>query len=607
MPNPAITIFRSCRHIWRRRAVRLSPALGAALTALVILGAVSCTDSPIAERGSRADRVFVMANDGDSTAQTALGLLYERGLGVPRDPAMALVWYRRAAEQGDALAEFHIGSLYERGDGVVRDYTAAVGWYRRASQKGNESAQAALAYLYDRGLGVTRDFAAAEALYSEASASWAEIDSYPAKATFATGRDGPALAGPSVAAVPIGERRPEFSAGKDEKPAIEIDLAALDDVPDPPPAATVFDGPEPIAGRGENFPLAAGSLTMPEQTRIPQATEPPADAQLGAADVESDRTPLPTAAKPAASPPPPEDGNLPAMRLQPPAGEEMTAVEAVAAAEAEALAEAVAVADAAEAALAAVAAEEAEEGLLIAAQPEPERTVLSVRELLKEEGAAGEAVDLPAAERDLAAAEPAPAPEAPAERVPEAAVEPAPEAASEPAPAALPEPVPAAPPKPAPVARSEPAPEPESETARIEADISAPGEPASEPEMAAAEGNLVASLDAELDQEAAAFAAVLDAADGEEASQPLPPEPSTFLISLATFETKSLAVAAWEQIRKTHAGLLYRLPYHLEPIDMGADGQFFELIVGPLDSPVRSRSLCGALRAHGHVCRTIDR
>ncbi len=579
MPNPAIIIFRSCRHIWRRRAVRQSPALGAALTALVILGAVSCTNSPIAERGSRADRVFTMAQDGDSTAQTALGLLYERGLGVARDPAIALVWYRRAADQGDTLAEFHIGSLYERGDGVVRDYAAAAGWYRRASEKGNDSAQAALAYLYDRGLGVTRDFAAAEALYSEASASWAEVDSYPAEATFATGRDGSSLAGPSVAAVPIGERRPEFSAGKVEKPAIEIDLGALDDVPDPPPAATVFDGPEPIAGRGENFPLAAGSLTPPEQARLPQATEPPGDASpapasaaLSAVDVESDRPPLPTGSKPAAAPPPPEDANLPAQRLQPPAGEEMTA------AEAEAVAEAVAVADAAEAAQAAVAAEEAahaEEGLLIAAQPEPERTVLSVRELLKEEGAAGEAVDSPAAERDLAAAEPAPA--------------------------ALPEPVPAAPPKPASVAA------PESETAANEAQITAPGEPAPEPELAAADGDLIASLDAELDEEAAAFAAVLDAAGGKEASQPLPPEPSIFLISLATFETKALAVAAWEQIRRTHAGLLYRLPYQLEPIDMGADGQFFELIVGPLDSPVRSRSLCGALRAHGHVCRTIDR
>ena len=97
---------------------------------------------------------------------------------------------------------------------------------------------------------VERDFAEAEALYSQASASRTEADRYPVEATFATGWEGPALAGPGVASLPIGERRPEFSASKKEEPAIEVDLAALAEVPEPEPAATVFDGPEPIAGRG---------------------------------------------------------------------------------------------------------------------------------------------------------------------------------------------------------------------------------------------------------------------------------------------------------------------------------------------------------------------
>ncbi|MBR46358.1 MAG: hypothetical protein CMM31_07745, partial [Rhodospirillaceae bacterium] len=88
---------------------------------------------------------------------------------------------------------------------------------------------------------------------------------------------------------------------------------------------------------------------------------------------------------------------------------------------------------------------------------------------------------------------------------------------------------------------------------------------------------------------------------------PLPPEPSLFMISLATYETETLALAAWDKMRTTHAGLLARLPYELQPVDMGDEGQFVELIVGPLDSPTRSRALCAALRAHNHVCRTIDR
>ena len=126
--------------MWRTGGIGRLPCFSTAMITAILFVAISCAEDPIAKPGSRADRVFVMANDGDSAAQTALGLLYERGLGVPHDPALALVWYRRAADQGDALAEFHIGSLYERGLGLGRDYSEAAVWYERASDKGNESA-----------------------------------------------------------------------------------------------------------------------------------------------------------------------------------------------------------------------------------------------------------------------------------------------------------------------------------------------------------------------------------------------------------------------------------------------------------------------------------
>jgi len=576
--------------MWRTGAIGLSPRLGTALLSVILLAAVSCAERPIAQPGSRADRVFVMANDGDSTAQTALGLLYERGLGVPHDPALALVWYHRAADQGDALAEFHIGSLYERGLGVGRDYSEAAAWYQRASDKGNESAQAALAYLYDRGLGVERDFGEAEALYSQASASWAESDSYPAESTFATGREGPALASPNIVSATVGDQRPEFSAGQAEAPTIEVDLAALDDVPERAAAGTVFDGPEPIAGRGENFPLATGSLTPPEQMRAPEPGVPSRKVQLGAADSENSRLPLPPAPKPV------QPALLPSTEKLP-AAEEMPA------------------------------AENAEDGLLIAAQPEPERMILSVEDLLGEEGGAVKVMESPVPKKQSAAPK-APAPQPEPAHVPLPNSKPvaleSQAAQSEPAPAPAPAPVaesdlaaseapaPQSPPQP------EPAPVPLAESPAPVKEVAEPvaSKQAAEIQLGEAEERLIASLEAELDDEAAAFEAVLDAAedqvdDADEADEAalvaLPRAPEIFMISLATFETEALAIAAWEKISKTHAGLLRRLPYKLQPIDMGDDSQFFELIVGPLDTPVQSRSLCGALRAHGHVCRTIDK
>lgn len=45
-----------------------------------------------------------LAEQGDATAQNNLGVMYEYGLGVPKDDAEAVKWYRMAAEQGNALA-----------------------------------------------------------------------------------------------------------------------------------------------------------------------------------------------------------------------------------------------------------------------------------------------------------------------------------------------------------------------------------------------------------------------------------------------------------------------------------------------------------------------
>jgi len=38
--------------------------------------------------------------------------MYEQGIGLPRDPAEAAHWYRRAADQGNPLAQNNLGVLY---------------------------------------------------------------------------------------------------------------------------------------------------------------------------------------------------------------------------------------------------------------------------------------------------------------------------------------------------------------------------------------------------------------------------------------------------------------------------------------------------------------
>src|SRR5262245_29033557 len=76
------------------------------------------------------------AKAGDAQAQTYVGEIFEKGLGLAPDYEAAATWYRRAADQGWAPAQINLGQLYELGRGVPRDPAQAIAWYRRASGLG---------------------------------------------------------------------------------------------------------------------------------------------------------------------------------------------------------------------------------------------------------------------------------------------------------------------------------------------------------------------------------------------------------------------------------------------------------------------------------------
>lgn len=102
-----------------------------------------------------------LAEQGKASAQFALGLLHDNGLGVTMDRVQAAEWYRRAAEQGFVRAQFNLGVLYS-GDkdggrsGVAQDNVEAVKWYRLAAEKGNAKAQFNLGLCYIKGTGVPK-------------------------------------------------------------------------------------------------------------------------------------------------------------------------------------------------------------------------------------------------------------------------------------------------------------------------------------------------------------------------------------------------------------------------------------------------------------------
>ena len=102
----------------------------------------------------------------DSRAEYAMGVLYENGFGVAKDPQQAVVWYTKAAEQGNSDAQFNLGAMNEHGLGIPVNYAEAARWYRPSAEAGDIDALSNLGVLYQNGQGVPQDKILAMALYN---------------------------------------------------------------------------------------------------------------------------------------------------------------------------------------------------------------------------------------------------------------------------------------------------------------------------------------------------------------------------------------------------------------------------------------------------------
>jgi hypothetical protein len=109
------------------------------------------------------------AEQGDAESQVRLGRAFHYGLGISRDLAACLSWYRKAADQGYARGEDGIGYLYYTGDGVTQDYAEAFRWFSKAATQGDAFAQDMLGTMSYYGRGVPPDYNEALRWYRKAA------------------------------------------------------------------------------------------------------------------------------------------------------------------------------------------------------------------------------------------------------------------------------------------------------------------------------------------------------------------------------------------------------------------------------------------------------
>ncbi len=81
------------------------------------------------------------AEAGHLPARYTLGKVYEYGVGVDVDPAMALTHISQAARDGYARAQYSLGKIYRDGSGVEAAEAVSLAWFRRAAQNGHIDGQ----------------------------------------------------------------------------------------------------------------------------------------------------------------------------------------------------------------------------------------------------------------------------------------------------------------------------------------------------------------------------------------------------------------------------------------------------------------------------------
>ena len=110
-----------------------------------------------------------LAEIGDSQAQVTLGIMYDFGHGVSKDPAEAIKWYIKAAEQGIPVVQHDVGVKYFEGQGVEKDYLKAAYWWEQSANAGLADSQFNLGLLYYRGIGLEIDYKKASSLFTSAA------------------------------------------------------------------------------------------------------------------------------------------------------------------------------------------------------------------------------------------------------------------------------------------------------------------------------------------------------------------------------------------------------------------------------------------------------
>src|SRR5277367_2065798 len=98
-----------------------------------------------------------LARAGHARAQNNIGACFSEGLGVERNPSLAIKWLTLSAEGGDAVGQRNLATAFLKGLGVKVDGSRAAELFRAAAEQGDGPAQDKLSSMLLAGDLITPD------------------------------------------------------------------------------------------------------------------------------------------------------------------------------------------------------------------------------------------------------------------------------------------------------------------------------------------------------------------------------------------------------------------------------------------------------------------
>ncbi|MBP5161051.1 MAG: sel1 repeat family protein [Alphaproteobacteria bacterium] len=138
--------------------------------ALYYLGLMHQKGQGVPQNKMRAAQFFLDSyNAGNTLAATKLAVMLLNNDGVEKDTRTALELLRSAGRAGEKEALYTLGELYAQGDPVEQNYVYAAGFYKLSALQGFAPAQYKLATLYLYGRGIPQDHQMAVTWFTRAA------------------------------------------------------------------------------------------------------------------------------------------------------------------------------------------------------------------------------------------------------------------------------------------------------------------------------------------------------------------------------------------------------------------------------------------------------